>query len=200
MSKQASATKVERKQIILPVVRLSYPNLFTARAMKSDDGTDKPPEYSASFILDKKIHAAVIREIEAEVKKVAIEKWGAIPKKFRSCLRDGSTFTDKDDETKDGYGDGVMAINARSKAKQHTFRRDKSPADEDELYGGCFVNAVITLWTWEHPANGKGVSANLGPVQFVKNGPRFGAPLIDGNEVFEDLGEPDPGDDDDMVG
>lgn len=188
--------KTERKQFKLECVRLSYPNLFTPRAMESDDGgPEKKPEYSASFILDKKKHAAIIKEIEAEAKKVAIAKWGKVPGKFRGPVRDGSTFEDDDGNPKDGYGDAVVAINAKSRTKQQCVMRDLSAADEESLYGGCYVNVVITLYPWQHKANGHGVSANLGPVQFVKNGEPFGSRVIPADDAFEDLGEDDDGED-----
>ncbi len=197
MSKQAASTKVERKPFKLDNVRLSYPNLFKPRAMTGDDGVEKNPEYSASFILDKVKHKAIIKAIEAEVKAIAIATWGKVPLKFKSPLRDGASFVDtKTDEVKDGYGDEVVAINARSRNKQHTVRRDRSPAEsEDELYGGCYVNAVITLYPWKHKTGGCGVSANLGPVQFFRNGDRFGTPVLDPDDHFEDLGDDDDGDD-----
>jgi hypothetical protein len=190
------ATKVERKQFKLVNVRLSYPALFTPRAMEDDSGKEKKPEYSASFILNKKEHAAIIKEIEVETKKIALAKWGKVPAKFRSPIRDGSTFVSTEtDEVKDGYGPDVVGISAKSLAKQHCVNRDKTPADEETLYGGCYVNAVITLYAWKHPANGCGVSANLGPVQFYKNGERFGGAVIDPEEAFEDLGADDDGED-----
>ena len=197
MSKEAPSTKVKRQWIALPGVRLSYPNLHKARSMEGDDGKAKKPEYSASYILDKKKHAAVIKEIEAETKRLAIAEWGKMPLKFRGPIRDGSTFVDKDDNVKDGYGDDVVAVNAKSQSKQQAVLRDRTPADEDDLYGGCYVNAYISLYTWEHPKSGKGVSANLGPVQFFKNGERFGGAILDADDAFEDLGEDDEGEDED---
>jgi hypothetical protein len=197
MSKEAPSTKVERKPFVLKNVRLSYPNLFTPRAMTGDDGNEKKPEYSASFILDKEEHAKVIKQIEAEAREIAIKKWGKVPGKFKLPTRDGATFKDDESgEIKDGYGEDKVAVNAKSLAKQHCVDRQKQPADEDTLYGGCYVNTVITLYPWKHPKNGYGVSANLGPVQFFRNGERFGGQVIDPDDVFEDLGADDDGDDD----
>lgn len=194
MSKEAPSTKVKRQWISLPGVRLSYPNLHTARSMEGDDGKAKKPEYSASFILDKKKHAAVIKQVEDETKRIAIAEWGKVPIKFRGPIRDGSTFVDKDDEVKNGYGEDVVAVNAKSQSRQQTVLRDRTPADEDDLYGGCYVNAYISLYVWDHPKSGKGISANLGPVQFFKHGERFGGATLDAEDAFEDLGDDDDGD------
>lgn len=201
MSKNAPATKVERKKFRLTNVRLSYPNLFKAKAMKAQPGEEeKAPEYSASFILDKKNkdHQKVVAAIEAECKRIAVEKWGKVPPaaKFKTPIRDGETFVDEaTGEIKDGHSDETWGISAKSKAKQHVVGRDKQPISEDEIYGGCYVNAVITLFPWKHPTGGWGVSANLGPVQFYKNGERFGGTVLDADEEFEDLGEDDDGED-----
>jgi hypothetical protein len=194
MSKQAASTKEERKLFKLVNVRLSYPNLFKPRAMKSDSGEEKEPEYSASFILDKEEHAKIIKAIEAEAVNIAVKKWGKKPAKFRGPIRDGATFEDDDGNPKAGYGEDVVAINAKSRSKQQCVRRNPAEqATEEDLYGGCYVNAVISLFPWQHKANGYGVSANLGAVQFSKNGERFGGAVVDAEEVFEDLGEDDDG-------
>lgn len=200
MSKNAPATKVERKKFQLKNVRLSYPNLFKAKAMKAQPGEEeKAPEFSASFILDKTNpeHKKVVAAIETECKRIATEKWGKVPPaaKFKTPVRDGETFVDEaTGEIKDGHSEDTWGISAKSKAKQHVVGRDKQPIGEDEIYGGCYVNAVITLYPWKHPTGGWGVSANLGPVQFFKNGERFGGTVLDPDEEFEDLGEDDDGD------
>lgn len=194
-AKTAAATKVERKIFLLPNVRISYPALFKARAMENDQGEAKEPEYSADFILDKNEHAKVLAKIEAEVKRIAIETWGKVPQKFRGPIVDAENIKDDDDNYKDGYDEDKVRIRARSRNRPPVVNRDKSLADEDVVYGGCYVNAAISLWPWKHKASGYGVSCNLGSVQFVKNGERFGGALVDPDEVFEDLGEDDEGED-----
>lgn len=182
------STQTARKNIKLEDVRLSYPNLFTPRSTTGDDGNAKTPEYSANFILDKKKHSKIIKQIEEEVKAVAIAKWGKVPVKFKTPLRDGGTVVDERDEPKDGYGPDVVSVSAKSRNRQMVVRRNPAePADEDEVYAGCYVNAVINLYTWEHPSSGKGVGANLGPVQFVRNGERFGGSVVTATDAFEDI-------------
>lgn len=181
---------------MLPAVRISYPALFKARGMKDDDGVEKDPRFSAAFILDKKEHRKIITEINAEVQRLAMETWGRVPKKFKHPIRDGAEFTDEDDELKDGYSDDVVGLSATSKNRPHVVGRKKEPLEEEDVYGGCYVNVVVTLYSWEHKTGGYGVSCNLGPVQFVKNGERFGGGTIDADEVFDELGEDDDDDED----
>ena len=188
-----------RTKIVLSDVRLSYPALFEPRTNKLSP--DKKAEYSAVFILDKKKHAKVIAAIQAAVKQAATDKWGAKGAKAKSPLRDGADAQDDEGNAKDGYGDKVMFISAKSLARPQVMNRRAEPEDDEEaLYGGCYVNAVISFYTWEHPQNGKGVSANLGPVQFVRPGERFGATPIKAEDHFTDLGEDDDTEEEDMLG
>lgn len=184
------ATKPERKKLVIKRARLSYPFLFAPRENKNDDGTVKK-EYSVVLLLDKKAHKKEIALITAEVERVAKDKWNRVPSgKFKNPLRDGSEAMDTDtDEVKDGY-ENCMFITAKSNNRPAVVSKDPSvAADEDAIYGGMYANVVIDLFAWEHPKNGKGVSANLGAVQFAANGERFGAAPVDPTEVFDDISD-----------
>ena len=50
-------------------VRLSYPQLFTPKSMEEG----KTPQFSASFLLDKTEHAAIIKHIEKQTERVALD-------------------------------------------------------------------------------------------------------------------------------
>lgn len=68
------------------------------------------------------------------------------------------------------------------------FNRDKTPVVEDDevLYAGCYVNAIIDLWV-QNNGFGKRVNANLYGIQFVKDGEQFGAGAVDVFDDFDDL-------------
>lgn len=198
MSKQAAATKVERKKFKLENVRLSYPSLDKPSAMQNDDGTSKEPEYSANFILHKKKHAAIIAAVIAEAKRLVTAKCGKLPIKLHLPVRDGASYINATtQEIKDGYGEEFMGITAKSRSKQMCVDRNKQRVDESVLYAGCYVNTVITLYVWNNPKKGWGCSANLGPIQFFKNGERFGGAVLDADEEFDDLGDDDDGEEED---
>ena len=90
-------------------VRLSYPQLFKAKSFSAPRPGETPsePKFSASAILDKVKHAALIEAIRAGMKAVAEEKWGVgkVPKTVKYCLRDGS-----EKEDTDGYGEDIMPV------------------------------------------------------------------------------------------
>ena len=187
------------KKFVLKGARLAYPFLFKPRVSKNEAGVEKEPEYAAVLILDKanKAHTAVIAEIEAEAKKMAAEKWGKAPVKLKMPFRDGDTYSDDETgEIKKGFENPCWGINAKCQNKPDVVHRDMGPiTDPNVVYGGCYCNVVVQLYPWEHKTNGKGVSANLGAVQFVKDGERFGREQVKAADVFEPIEEEDEDDD-----
>jgi hypothetical protein len=185
---------VKHMKVKLTNVRLSYPSLFKARAF--EDNQD--PRYEATFLLDKREHAALIKSIrEGAVQMLKDHYKGNPPKGFKFCLRDG---VEKDDV--DGYGAGVMFITSSSKTRPPVVDRNLSPltAEDGKPYAGCYVNATLRLWVQDNKY-GKRVNAELKAVQFAKDGQPFGVAPVNVAEEFEALeGEDDPltsgGDDD----
>jgi hypothetical protein len=166
--------------IKLKNVRLSFPSLFSTSFYAGDD-TGK---YDATFILDKKEHAAAIKEIQAEAVTLCKEtlKVKNLPPD-RICLKDG-------DETEREELHGKMHIKASTKKRPLVIGKDKTPlTEEDEvIYAGCYVNAIISLWAQDNQY-GKRINAQLDGVQFWKNGEPFGSSGIEANE-FDAFGDP----------
>lgn len=173
------------KQITLKNVRLSFPSLFQAKSFTGSDGKPTEPKFQAVFLLDKKQHAKVIEQIEAQTDATAKEFFdGKLPKLKHRPVRDG-----EDKEDKDGYGPDVAFISASSKRRPQVVDRNPSmPLVEadNRPYAGCYVNAVISLWAFNHKLGGKGVSANLLAVQFLKDGDPFGE-TVNAEEAFENV-------------
>lgn len=178
MSKPATDPNV----IKLTNVRLSYPQLFVAKP--PEEG--KEPVFSASFLLDKKQHAGLIKEIEKLTERVALDAFKKKVKLARQPLRDGN-----EKDGKEGYGDEVMFVSARNTKRPVVVDRDLIPltADDSRPYAGCYVNATIRLFAYDHKTGGKGVSASLRGVQFVKDGESFGAGPVNAEEEFEPVSE-----------
>jgi hypothetical protein len=184
----------EETKIKLRNVRLSYPSLFTAKVFTNPDGTAQEPKFQAVFLLDKGEHKKVIDLVESRTDEVLKEAFKKVPAKCRRPLRDG-----EEKEDKDGYGPGVMFISAASKRRPQVVDRDPSiPLVEADgrPYAGCYVNAIISLWSYDHKLGGKGVSANLLAVQFLKDGEPFGE-TIKADEAFDD--ESDGGEEDGLA-
>jgi hypothetical protein len=173
-----STTEKDPNIIRLTNVRLSYPQLFVAKP--PEEG--KEPVFSATFILDKKRHRAIIDQIEKMTERVALDAFKKKVTLKRKPLRDGN-----EKDGKEGYGDEVMFISARNTKRPVVVDRDLTPLTKDDPkpYAGCEVNATVRLFHYDHPTGGKGVSASLRAVQFVKDGESFGAGPVDAAQEFE---------------
>lgn len=154
--------------ILLPAVRISWPHVFEARIPK---GSTKL-FFDANFILDCKQHADTIKKIEQTIDRVALDKFlKKVPLKHK-CLHDGNEIEDED-----GYGDGVMYIVSKSVDRPAVVDSDRvTPltSDSRKIYSGAYVNASIRLYAWAHETGGKGVSADLRVVQFLRDGISLG--------------------------
>lgn len=185
------------KEIVkLTTTRLSFPQLFRAKAFQKD----QEPTFSACFILDKAKDAKQIAGVKEAMAAVAKEKWGdKVPKGVKLCLRAGD---EPGKEDVDGYGPEVMFISASSRKKIPVVNRDLTPLGEDDgkPYAGCFVNASLRLWAQDNEY-GKRINAQLRAVQFVKDGEAFGEAPVDVEEEFEAMeAEDDSGDNGSLLG
>lgn len=165
--------------VTLNNVRLSFPALWEPR--KGPDANSKA-SYQAAFLLDKKDNAKDIEAVKAAIATITKETFkGKQPPKI--ALRDGAEKPDVD-----GYGDGVMFINARSDKRPHVVGRKMETLMPDDgiPYAGCYVNATIRLWGQDNQY-GKRINAQLRAVQFVKKGDAFGDSEIDVSKEFKPL-------------
>lgn len=173
-------------------VRLSFPDLFEARAFKQGD----KPKFKATFLVPQ--DSPQVKEIEAAIKEVAKAKWGAKADSVIKSIRGNPNkfcFQDGDTKDYDGYAN-MMALSAGSVTRPLVIDRDKSPltAADGKPYAGCYVNASIELFAYDN--SGNGISASLKGVQFARDGDSFagGAPAspddfdsIEAPELAEDL-------------
>lgn len=202
--------KAERTGVVtLKNVRLSFPHLFEPSA-SIEDG---PKKYRATFLMDPETAdgKANIKKIEAAINQAALGVWKTKEKadkirskldSDRSGLRDGDDCTNKEGDVYAGY-EGMKAIGATNGRKPKVVRRDKSVIDSTEsaeIYAGCYVNAVISIWaTNQEKHGGNGIFATLEIVQYYKKGEPFGAAELDEDDYLEDMGEEEDEDDDGLV-
>jgi hypothetical protein len=176
-----TTTKEKPKTTLIKLenVRLSYPQLWEAKASQIGGQTGKAV-FQATLLLDKTKHAAAIKKIESEIARVALDKFGKKVPLKHVCLRDGA------EKETEGYGDDVMFVIAKSETRVPVVDRDMSPLvkEDGKPYAGCYVNACISLYAYSHPTGGKGVSASLNVVQFVKDGESFGFTKVKPEDVF----------------
>jgi len=176
-------------KIHLKNVRLSFPDIFVAKPFSEGD----EPKFKAAFLLGPK-HPQ-LKEVNAAITKLAKDKWGAkadgILKSIRTnpnkfCWQDGNN------KDYDGYADHWV-LSASNKARPTVIDRDRSPltAADGRPYAGCYVNAIVELFTYDN--TGKGIAASLSGVQFLKDGEPFSGGRAAAAEDFDDLS--DQGDD-----
>lgn len=181
--KKAAVSSV---QIKLKAVRLSYPNIWESKAVKQGD----EPRYSASFLIDKETQGDQIKKLREAVAKIAHEKWGEkIPKTVKYCVHDGT------EKEADGYDENIIFISSSSKKRPQVYDQHMGVMTKDDPipYAGCYVNAVVRLWTQDNNF-GKRVNAELQGIQFHEDGAAFGVAPFRGEEHFtaaEESDEPD---------
>lgn len=192
--------------IALKLVRLSFPKLFTPES-STEDG---PKKYSAAFLIDPTTPEgkANIKLLEAERNRIATELWGDKADKIlskldkdRSLLRDGDDATNGEGDIYDGYED-MMYITASNKKRPQALDRDKTPVDDEDdiLFGGCFVDAVVSVWgTTKKELGGNGIFATLELVRKRRDGDRFGSAPVDVDDYLDDLGDDDDDDDGGLI-
>ena len=169
-------------KIKLQNVRLSFPSLFKPAEFNGVQG-----KYEATFLMNKETQAKMIEEVEAKIALIQKDNKAKVsPDKI--CLKDGEYVSYS------GY-EGSMSIKGGSNRRPTVIDRDKSPLVEDDnkLYAGCYVNAVLELW-FQDNTYGKRINCNLLGVQFAKDGESFGAGPVDASDDFADIS------DDEMLG
>lgn len=168
--------------IQLKGVRCSFPKLFKPHAFDAS----KEAKYGLALLMDKKTCAAEIKKVKDGCAAVLKEKYGdKTPKGFKLCLHDGA-----EKEDVDGYGAGVMFLNASSKKKVPVVDTDFTPLDDEsgKPYGGCIVNVSVRLWVQDNDF-GKKINCALRAVRFMADGEAFGEKPLDEDSLKSELGD-----------
>lgn len=176
-------------KLILPNVRLSFPDLFKAVQFQGQG----PFNYRATFLIPE--GGKLRKDVDAAIAKVAKEKWGAKAEKImlaaNSANGAGMCFNDGNLKEYDGYAGHwyLAATRPQDKGRPAIVDRDKSPlsAEDGKPYGGCFVNVSVEFWAQDN-SYGKTVRCGLLGVQFNKDGDAFGGGSPASADGFEDLG------------
>lgn len=172
-------------QVLVKNVRIAFPTLWEPTQFNGQGDY----KFEVTALIDK-TRTEVFEDIENAIKKVAIKKWGVkdadkiiksirnIPNRF--CLRDG------DEKEYDGYA-GNMFIKASSTARPTVVDRDRTSltAQDGRPYSGCYCNVSLEFFAYDN--SGKGISAKLRGVQFLRDGDAFAGGGVASADEFEDL-------------
>lgn len=168
---------------------LNFPSLFTLPTINGEQ-TNK---YSTKIILDPKEHAAVIKQITAEMETLRSEKWKTLKLPAdRLALRNG------DDLAKEEY-EGKLVLSASAKRRPVVVMARNGvlePLTEDDgkIYSGCICNVNVAFWAQDNQF-GKRINAELLAVQWKAEGTPIGGGGITREAAVAgfDLGEDDFG-------
>lgn len=182
-NKPTKTPVMDPRRVFLADVRLSFPSLFEPEVYKPGD----QPKYKATFLIPKggevhkKLEAAAIAALEAKYpgKGLLLRKQIA-GNNNKCCIQDG------DLSEYEGYA-GHVAVSAKNAARPRILDTDTSPltAQDGRPYAGCYVHASIEFFAYDQ--QGKGLSASLRGVQFVRHGDAFCGGGIASAEEFDSL-------------
>lgn len=186
--KKANPTTVVTKEF-----RVSFPDLYEARAMEDDDGKTGEAKYAVVMLFPK---GTDLSAMKAAAQAAVVAKWGADKAKWPSNLR--LPFRDQGEKDYEGYEAGSVFVRATSKRKPAVVGYDPSKAlPEDEMYPGCYARAEVNAYTYDKKGN-KGVAFGLNCLQKTRDGESLGG-RSKPTEVFEPIvgalgadGEVDP--------
>jgi hypothetical protein len=180
------------ERIILKEVILSFPQQLWVPGKPPTATADAPLKYSCQFVMD--ADGEMKKLVEAAIKRVAKAAWEKDWDKIlnsiegnanRMCFIDGNKRIGWK-----GYENrwGISAGRREADGPPALVDRRKMPVTQAQglLYGGAVVNAIIDIFSYEKP--GRGISAGLSTVQFVKHGESFGGASAATTDGLDDLG------------
>lgn len=175
-------------KITLKNVRLSFPQVFEAKAMEAG----QKPAYSAAGILEAGNPGVGL--LTQAINAVGKEKWAAKADANLKALRAAGKVCLHDGDTKayDGFA-GNMFVQARSSIRPQVRDRDgTTPLTEADgrIYPGCYVNMVVDVWAQDN-SYGKRINASLLGIQFVRDGDSLGGGTSADDADFEAIEEDD---------
>lgn len=193
--------KVNGIVLKIPRVRLSFPDLFVARSLKSDP-TSKP-RFGVSAILDPKFppHKKALEEITAEIERLKREGWPKGPPrnlKVEFLNRGDDVTNNQTGDPYEGYA-GMMILRANSNENQppHVTGRDKRDlkAGDPAIYPGVYAHFSCNLYITETGGTPR-ICCGLRAVQSLEHGDPLSGRVVTDKE-FEDFEDYDDGEGDD---
>jgi hypothetical protein len=157
-------------QIMTPKFRVSFPSVFQPKESMNAGGE---PKYGIVMLFDTKDPAVAkgLEQMKAAARAAATEKWGADTSKWPKGLR--LPFRKGEEKDYDGYGPGIIFVNASSKMKPGLVDQNVQPIiDPSEFYGGCYARATVNAFAYDTSGN-RGISFGLRNIQKVADGDSF---------------------------
>jgi|SRR5688572_5334613 len=197
MSTQQQPQQQASTKVIVPpsldiknLVRFSYCNVFTPKAMKPG----QEPKYSVSILIpknNKKLYAMFVAAA-TEAKNIGlVDKWkGKWTSNHKWPIRDGDVDR-PDDEAYAGH----WFVNASCKTKPAVVGRNPKIAiiDSTEFFSGCYGTVSVNFYPY-NVDGGQGVACGLNNIQKIHDGKPLGG-RANAEDEFTELPEEDSNDD-----
>ncbi len=157
--------------VMTPVFRVSYPNVFEARM----NDMSKKMEYSIVALFKKGEDLTALKKAANDA---LVEQWGPDKSKWPSGLK--SPFRDQADRKTDGkmpvgYEEGAIFFNLKSTQRPEVVDQNvQTILDKNEFYAGCWAKASVRAYAYDMKGN-RGVAFGLGNIQKVKDGEPLGS-------------------------
>jgi len=176
-----STDKLDAK-LITPEFRGSFVQVMKPKAF---DATQEP-KFSTVIAIPK--DDPFVAKLNKMIEAVAIAKFGELPKKLKTFIKDG-------DQEEEKYGwQGHIVFTASNKSKPGVVVRQadgklEEPMSEEEIYSGAYYRASIRPYAYEYN-NSKGVAISLDNIMKTKDGEKFTSKTT-AQEDFADFVESD---------
>jgi hypothetical protein len=176
------------QKVKLNNVRIAFAHDLFVATNKSDDKT-AAPKFGCTFLIDPT--DPQVKACNVAIEAAAVEKWGAKGQAVLKGLRatEKASLRDGDLKSYAGYP-GNLYISASNTMRPTIIDKDKTQLAQADgkPYSGCFVNASVEFWAYDHPKGGKGISATVLGVQFNGDGERFGSgSSVASEDDFDDV-------------
>lgn len=197
----------DRHMIVTPIVRLSFPQLFTPTSYENDP--EKPKNYRCDLLFtDEQLREPYegkktqTPSLLTAIRYAKQDFWGSnfkTVKMSHPTTKKGSTKIVKaTGEPHEAYA-GLWYIQPKTGEKYppQIVGRDGKKLTEKEVYGGCWVRAQILVKAYHNGSN-KGVALYLNQIMKVKDGEKFGgipSVILDDEEELDLLTDDEPSDD-----
>ena len=163
-------------KLYTPKFRVSFPDVFKATQINGQ-GAEK---FRISMIFDPAEIAKDPEEqvkwdaIKAAVKQAAVDKFGSEPAEYKKPFKKGDDMKNKETgKVYEGH-EGMIILRAQSNDRPGLVDAACEPImDQSEFYGGCYAKATFNFYAWDHPTQGKGVSAGIQNIMKVAEGETF---------------------------
>lgn len=181
------AALLSNGNVVTPVARVSFPNLFRPRKQGKDANAKE--KYSVSLLFKKDEDLTVLKKAVAAV---LADKFGSDKEKWPKKLK--LPFLDQGEQEYEGYEKGCLFIRCNSDQKPGVVNgRNQYVTDEAEVYPGCYGRATVRAFYYDNSGN-KGVSFGLQNFQKTGDGEPLGGRMkaedeftpVDGDDPFAD--------------